>query len=111
MVQHICKLCNYTSTHKGNYDKHFLSKKHNMNIEEQNKVNIPTIIDMSNNIITKIDNLSKQNESVLKQNEQLRTEIEKLKDINNKNTNKIVKEARLIKKSILAILNTNFHFV
>ena len=108
MVQHICKLCNYTSTHKGNYDKHFLSKKHNMNIEEQNKVNIPTIIDMSNNIITKIDNLSKQNESVLKQNEQLRTEIEKLKDINNKNTNKIVKEARLIKKSILAILNTNF---
>jgi hypothetical protein len=108
MVQHICKLCNYTSTHKGNYDKHFLSKKHNMNIEEQNKVNIPTIINMSNNIITKIDNLSKQNESVLKQNEELRTEIEKLKEVNNQNTNKIVKEARAIKKSILSILNANF---
>jgi hypothetical protein len=38
----------------------------------------------------------------------LRQEIEKLKQIGNQNTNKIVKEARSIKKSILTILNTNF---
>jgi hypothetical protein len=70
---------------------------------------------VNNNLINKIDiitenqsNLAKQNAEVIKQNDELRKEIQKLKEANNENTNKIVKEARTIKKSILSILNTNF---
>jgi hypothetical protein len=54
------------------------------------------------------EEVKKQNETVLKQNEELRKKIEQLEQVNNQNTNKIVKEARSIKKSILTILNTNF---
>ena len=53
-------------------------------------------------------NLAKQNEEVKKQNEELKKEIQKLKEISNENTHKIVKEARVIKKSLLSMLNSNF---
>ena len=54
-----------------------------------------------NTIVENQTNLAKQNEELIK-------EVARLKEINNQNTNKIVKEARAIKKSILTILNTNF---
>jgi hypothetical protein len=131
MVIHTCKYCNYSSNQKGSYDRHLNSVKH------KNNTNIDIDIDISNNIIiNKIDNLSKQNNHLVKQNvhlskqteevikqndkviqinEELRQKIEELeksnrelKEANSQNTNKIVKEARAIKKSILTILNTNF---
>jgi hypothetical protein len=47
-------------------------------------------------------------EDLAKQNEELKQKIEHLEKINNQNTNKIVREAREVKKSILTVLNTKF---
>jgi hypothetical protein len=108
MVLYTCKYCNYSINRKSSYNNHLLSNKHKNNT---------IIMDNSGNniVIVKIDNLAKQNEEILKQNdnlarknEELQQKIEQLEKINNQNTNKIVKEARSIKKSILTILNTNF---
>jgi hypothetical protein len=96
MTNHNCKLCNFKTIHKGDYDKHLLTNKHKNNF---NKIKAEENTDSTNS--NKID-------EVLKQNENLRKDIQKLKEINNENTHKIVTEARTIKKSILSILNNNF---
>ncbi len=116
MTIHICKYCNYSTEKKASYDIHLTRPKHKNNITKVKK-------DISNNIfIEKIDeivvnqhNLVKQNQQVLKQNEEvkkqneeLKKEIQKLKEVSNENTHKIVKEARVIKKSLLSMLNSNF---
>jgi hypothetical protein len=110
---HKCEKCMYSTIRKSDLDRHSKSIKHinHINIQENNK----NTKDISANIIVKIDSLvenqlilNKQNEEVIKQNEELRKKIEQLELANNQNTNKIVKEARAIKKSILTILNTNF---
>ncbi len=103
MVNHICRKCNFNTTIKSNYNRHLLSKKHLENIQ-QIEINNNNNNNNNNIMITIVEN----QQSLSKQNEDLRKEIEKLKEINNINTNKIVKEARAIKKSILTILNTNF---
>jgi hypothetical protein len=102
MVQHTCKICNFSATHKGNYDKHLLTQKHIQNKQNSKKEHVITTDNNDNNIV--IDKI----EELCKQNEELRKKIEQLEKTNNQNTNKIVKEARAIKKSILTILNTNF---
>ena len=118
MTVHSCKTCEYITSRKCDYDRHMLSqkhKKHKLNVlnsnskHNKNDNNIMNVIVKNQNKITENqNNLAKQNESVLKQNEELRKKIEQLEQVNNQNTNKIVKEARSIKKSILTILNTNF---
>ena len=50
----------------------------------------------------------KNQEELAKQNEELKQKIEHLEKVNNQNTNKIVREAREVKKSILTVLNTQF---
>jgi hypothetical protein len=111
--------CNIKSKQYSDYKKHLLTKKH---INNFNAYQNTSHIDISNNIIDKIDTIAlnqitlskqneevkKQNEEVLKQNEELKQKIEQLERVNNQNTNKIVKEARAIKKSILTLLNANF---
>ena len=113
MTIHTCKYCYYSTPTKSVYDTHLISKKHINNIKEYEKLKNNN--SNSNIIINKIDNLSKQNEEVKKQNEEvlkqndlLKQKIEQLERVNNQNTNKIVKEARAIKKSILTLLNANF---
>ena len=113
MTIHTCKYCYYSTPTKSVYDTHLISKKHINNIKEYEKLKNSN--SNSNIIINKIDNLSKQNEEVKKQNEEvlkqndlLKQKIEQLERVNNQNTNKIVKEARAIKKSILTLLNANF---
>jgi hypothetical protein len=118
MTLHICKYCNYSTQKKALYDEHLTRPKHknnffkykndNIDIKINNNNNINNKIDISGNIIEKIDNLTKQNEEVIKQNEELRKEIQKLKDTSNQNTQTIVKEARVIKKSILSMLNSDY---
>ena len=105
MTLHVCKFCNYSASKHSNFSKHLLTTKH-----KNNQMNQPIELNTNNKVdkVDKVDILIKQNETVISQNEELRKEIEKLKDTNNQNTNKIVKEARAIKKSILTILNTNF---
>ena len=102
MVQHTCKLCNFYTGYKSNYDKHLLTQKHIQNKQNSKKEHVITTDNNDNNIV--IDKI----EELCKQNEELRKKIEQLEKTNNQNTNKIVKEARAIKKSILTILNTNF---
>jgi hypothetical protein len=98
MVVHTCKYCNFSSPKKINYDTHCLTKKHKNNLANKNNNN-----NNNNNQVTKKDfNI------LIQQNEELRKEIQKLKDTNNDNTHKIVTEARVIKKSLLSILNTNY---
>jgi hypothetical protein len=94
-----CVLCNFKSIYKSVYNKHLLSKKHINNTKENEQLNINN--NNNNVVMDKIDNLSKQNE-------ELKEKIEQLERVNNQNTNKIVKEARAIKKSILTLLNANF---
>ena len=116
MTIHTCKKCDYSINRKCDFDKHLLTQKHKNNILD-NKNNI-VINNNDKNInveVDKVDILIKQNETVIKQNEdfkkqneELKQKIDRLEEINNQNTNKIVKEARAIKKSILSILNTNF---
>jgi hypothetical protein len=110
-MKHICIYCNYETDRKENYDRHINSIKHKKHHSDNIKNNnITNISDTSGNsmIIVKIDNLTKQNEVVLKQNDELKKKIEHLERVNNENTNKIVKEARVIKKSILSVLNSDF---
>jgi hypothetical protein len=118
-IDNKCVYCNIKSKQYSDYKKHLLTKKH---INNFNAYQNTSHIDISNNIIDKIDTIAlnqitlskqneevkKQNEEVLKQNEELKQKIEQLERVNNQNTNKIVKEARAIKKSILTLLNANF---
>ena len=103
-MKHYCKYCNYETHNKCDFDKHLLTKKHQQNLQ-QNKNNKEITVDMSSNMILvneqKIDNLAKQNE-------ELKKEIIELKKVNNQNTNKIVREAREVKKSVLSMLNSKF---
>jgi hypothetical protein len=99
-MKHYCKQCDYSTDRKENYEKHLLTKKH-----LNNKIKIDETRINNNNMVLiseeKIDNLAKQNE-------ELKQKIEHLEKVNNQNTNKIVREAREVKKSILTVLNTKF---
>ncbi len=106
MTLHICKYCNYSTQKKALYDEHITRPKHKNNMlknKDENK--IVNKGDISGNLMEKI---VQQNEEVLKQNEELKKKIEKLEQVSNENTHKIVKEARVIKKSILSMLNSDY---
>ena len=120
MVIHICNICDYKTSHACDYNKHINTKKHINNIKNKKLesnidkndnviiIKMDKLAENQNNLAKQNEEVKKQNEEVLKQNEELRKKIEQLEQVNNQNTNKIVKEARSIKKSILTILNTNF---
>jgi hypothetical protein len=105
MINHKCNVCNYITTLKSRYDKHINTLKHKKNISK-NKTNKEN--NSNKSIDIKIDKITENQENLAKQNEQLRKEIQKLKETSNQNTHKIVTEARVIKKSLLSILNTNY---
>jgi hypothetical protein len=119
MTIHSCKYCQYVTNQKCSIDKHFLTQKHKNNVKKNNENNIINKIEFiavnqekinkqNEQVLKQNEEVKKQNDEVKKQNEELRKKIEQLEKVNNQNTNKIVKEARSIKKSILTILNTNF---
>ena len=108
MVLHTCKQCDYASNQKCLYDRHLNTQKHKNNILLSKQINSNSNTNSNTNSNIVIDKIDNKIDNLTKQNEELKQEIEKLKAINNQNTNKIVKEARSIKKSILTILNTNF---
>jgi hypothetical protein len=124
-----CMFCLYSTLKKTDYNKHITTNKHLKNVDEYNRKNNNNensiqinqtsiqlnqdlnqnkldIIDSNQKLYMQQDNEFKQ--QILEQNEELRKKIEQLERVNNQNTNKIVKEARALKKSILTILNTNF---
>jgi len=99
MTIHLCKICNYSTKSLFSYKKHMSTQKHENNMKISNN-NTNT-----NNIM--IDIFNNQN-NLAKQNEELKKKIDQLERVNNENTHKIVKEARVIKKSILGVLNTDY---
>jgi sugar-specific transcriptional regulator TrmB len=110
MVIHTCKSCNYSSKSTSDFNRHLNTKKHKNNVGDN-------IFDKTDiNIMQMVkEEFDKQNEKFKNNTEELLKEIQKLKETNeklnktnNKNTNKIIQEARIIKKSILTILNKNF---
>jgi hypothetical protein len=105
MIEHTCILCNYNTNKKWLYDRHLISEKHKNNTIINKKS-----VDVSGNIIIidKIDHLAKQNDELRKKIELLEKSNQELKQVSNENTNKIVKEARVIKRSLLSILNSEF---
>jgi hypothetical protein len=76
-VKHICKLCDFITIHKGDYDKHLLTNKHKKNYNKTKKEKIS--VDITNNLMEKI---LQQNAEIIKQNEELKKEIQKLKNNN-----------------------------
>jgi hypothetical protein len=127
-AKYMCNICEFTASQKNDYNRHLKTIKHQNNkinadkknntikINANNNIN-NTIQINANNIDNNINNNNNNNimitivenqQSLSKQNEELKKKIEQLEEINKQNTNKIVKEARAIKKSILTILNTNF---
>lgn len=113
---YICEKCNYSTINKVNYQRHLTTKKH-LNI---NSIQFNSFIPIQDVIDKVKDGVKQEVEKIHnKKTEELLNEIQKLKelnerntnkinDTNNKNTQKIVKEARIIKRSILTILNTHF---
>ena len=93
-----CKICNYKTVKKTDYNKHLSTKKHLENAENLEKIEPPKNDNISDVVKKQLD---------LK-TEELMKEIQRLRDLQNQNTNTIVKEARTIKKSILTLLNTHF---
>ena len=98
-MKHFCEDCNYTTEIKRYFEKHLLTLKHvnkiKNNYTQNNNINIE-------NLIIQVKDEFKE------QNEELKQKIEHLEKVNNQNTNKIVREAREVKKSILTMLNTKF---
>jgi hypothetical protein len=91
-----CKFCNYKTIKKTDYTRHLLSKKHlNNSSVQNNNHNMEEKMEQLLNEIQKLKEINEKNTVVIKEN-------------NNQNTNKLIGEARNMKKSILTLLNTHF---
>ena len=108
-----CDNCDYITTNLVNYNRHLQTKKHLKHLKHSDNNKYPEeikelLLEVKEEkeearktielLMKKIDNLEKNNEQ----------NTNKINDTNNQNTNKLVKEARLIKKSVLTLLNTHF---
>ncbi len=104
-----CKLCDFSSHKKSNYQKHLDTKKHQKyeQKENQNKRRIKYENErlQINNDNNQINN---DNQNLSEKIEKMTEEIKELKQANAMNTQKIIKETRAVKKSLLTILNMNF---
>ena len=104
-----CIECNYVTQNEVNYKRHLLTKKHlKLNpVPVNNNVN-EDVGDIKENIGEIKQELNKQQEEARETIKLLMQKIEVLEKKNDQNTNKIVKEARNIKSSILTMLNKHF---
>jgi len=117
-----CDRCKYMTDIKVNYSKHLETKKHLKKSNENNiypeqikelLLQVKEEVKEVNKEVNKekdeakktIDLLMKKIDILEKKNDQ---NTNKLKETNDINTQKIVTEARTIKKSILTLLNTHF---
>ena len=104
-----CIECKYVTQNEVNYKRHLLTKKHlKLNpVPVNNNVN-EDVGDIKENIGEIKQELNKQQEEARETIKLLMQKIEVLEKKNDQNTNKIVKEARNIKSSILTMLNKHF---
>ena len=133
MENYDCDLCDYHTTKKSHFDQHLRTQKHVKNIEESKKVihhkyyskkvkkikkrldlndenNIKEIINEKALINAKaiINSNLNSNEILIEKIDMMSEEIKLLKQTNAQNTNKIIKETRAVKKSLITLLNMNF---
>jgi hypothetical protein len=107
MTIHICKCCDYTTIYTTAYKKHKETLKHKNNMKNKGDDNINVNI-MEQVTKKDINIIMLQNEELKKKIELLEKSNQELKEVSNENTHKIVKEARVIKKSILSMLNSDY---
>ena len=121
-MEYSCKSCKYTTNKKSSFEKHMLTKKHLINFENNKdkfickeckyetlkKNNYDRHLSTKKHIMVLNTNKGKENEEVKQKLELLMKKMETLEQKNDKNTQKIVKEARNIKSSMLTMLNTHF---
>ena len=109
-----CNTCNYKTIKQTDYKRHLLSKKHlnKTSIQINNLNNQNPVQDILNKLDTVEQTQNEKTELLMKEIEKLRELNEqntnKINETNNQNTHKLVKEARLIKQSMLTLLNTHF---
>ena len=103
MEHYICESCNFKSDKKSNYNKHLLTKKHLTHQKYKNQLYYNNKIKKNNE---KNDDVS--NEILIEKIDMMSEEIKLLKQTNAQNTNKIIKETRAVKKSLITLLNMNF---
>ncbi len=107
MTIHICKCCDYSTIYTTAYNKHKETLKHKNNMK--NKVDDNSNVNITEQVTKKdINIIMLQNEELKKKIELLEKSNQELKEVSNENTHKIVKEARVIKKSILSMLNSDY---
>ena len=105
-----CVECEYVTKNEVNYKRHLLTKKH---LKLHLKLNPTPVNNNLENLIVQVKDevkgeVNKQQEEAKKTIKILMEKIEVLEKKNDQNTNKIVKEARNIKSSVLTMLNTHF---
>jgi hypothetical protein len=110
-----CVQCEYITKKEVNYKRHLLTKKHlKLNPIHRNENNLleNLIVQVKDEVKDEVrevkDEVNRQQEEARETIRLLLNKIEILEKKNDQNTNKIVKEARNIKSSVLTILNTNF---
>ncbi len=112
MVHYDCKLCKYETINKTNYDKHLETSKHIKNVKDDKSLKNKSYYEKKkdNKSDNKIDNTKKDpyQQDLSLQIKYLTEKIEKLEQTNNVNTDKIIREAKAVKKSLFTILNLNF---
>ena len=114
MTNYSCDHCIFSTLLKSNYTVHLLSKKHlenkdiikdkkqNEDEDDKNEQLKKIISEVKNELKEELKEESKETIKVLMNKMNL------LENKNDQNTNKIVKEARNVKCSMLTILNTHF---
>jgi hypothetical protein len=129
MLIYSCKICNFESKYKKNYNEHLLTKKH-INITKECFVckdctySTKKLVNYQRHLSTQkhlkfnpvkneeqektreIIRLLMEKIEILEKKNDLNTN--KLKEAGDQNTNKIVREARNMKSSVLTMLNTHF---
>ena len=108
-----CKECDYITPIKVNYTRHLLSKKHLKNIGKNNNKDLDKDLDEDKNQeLKKIIEVNNELRDEVKETREtinvLMNKMNTLENKNDQNTQKIVKEARNIKSSMLTMLNTHF---
>jgi hypothetical protein len=96
-IKHICKICNFTTIHKANYDAHLLTNKHKRNNLKTKEISIQNTINIKNNsnkqddimniILENQKKINIQNQRILKQQEIIIKQNNELKQIINKRKN------------------------
>lgn len=123
MLLYKCKNCNFESSQKNDYSRHLKTKKHINNVQYAlknficNECNFSTSkkTDYNRHLMTSkhikknnVNNDEFTKEEIYNKFQELMNKMGSLENKNDQNTQKIVKEARNIKSSMLTILNTHF---